>query len=300
MDRLAAMETFVRVIESGSFSKAARLMRIGQPAVSKTVAQLEERLGVKLLARTTRGLTATEAGQNFYDRAKRVLEDADEADLAARGAGAGLTGRLRISAAVTFARLHIVPRLPEFLAAHPGLDIEVVLDDRSIDLVHDGIDIALRMGELADSALTARRIARSRRMVVATPAYWKKAGMPLVPVDLLTHDHVTYSRGGGGEVWTFRKGGEQSTVTLRGRLSFSAAEGVRAAVLADGGVAVGSRWMFTTELADGTVKAVLTDWELPATDLWAVLPAGRVATTKARTFIAFVERLLNGQAPEDL
>jgi DNA-binding transcriptional LysR family regulator len=296
MDRLAAMETFVRVIESGSFSAAARLMRVGQPAVSKTVAQLEERLGVKLLARSTRGLTATEAGQNFYDRAKRLLEDADEADLAARGAGAGLTGRLRVSAAVTFARLHIVPRLPEFLAAHPGLDIEVVLDDRDIDLVHEGIDVALRMGALADSALTARRIAQAPRLVVATPAYWRKAGLPLVPTDLLNHQHIAYSRGGGGEVWSFRKGGEQSTVTLRGRMSFSAAEGVRAAVLADGGVAIGSRWMFSSELADGTLEAALIDWELPSTDLWAVLPAGRVATTKARTFIAFVERLLNGPA----
>jgi len=296
MDRLAAMETFVRVIESGSFSAAARLLRVGQPAVSKTVAQLEERLGVKLLARSTRGLTATEAGQNFYDRARRVLEDADEADLVARGAGTGLTGRLRVSAAVTFASLHVVPRLPEFLAAHPGLDIEVVLDDRNIDLVHGGIDVALRMGELADSALAARRIGRAPRLVVGTPAYWKKAGIPRVPVDLLAHDHVTYSPGGAGEAWTFRKGGEQSTVTLRGRLSFSAAEGVRAAVLAHGGVAVGSRWMFSPELAAGRLKPVLADWELPPTDLWAVLPAGRVASTKARTFIAFVEQMLTDSA----
>src|SRR5579863_5859511 len=129
MDRLLAMATFVRVVDTGSFSAAARHLRIGQPAVSKTVAQLEERLGVKLLARTTRGLTTTEAGQNYYERSRRVLEEADEADLAARGAGTGLTGRLRVCAAVTFARLHVVPHLQTFLDEHPGLDMDVVLDD---------------------------------------------------------------------------------------------------------------------------------------------------------------------------
>jgi DNA-binding transcriptional LysR family regulator len=299
MDRLAAMETFVQVIDSGSFSEAARLMRVGQPAISKTVAQLEKRLGVKLVARSTRGLMVTEAGQSFYERAMRVLEDADEADLAARGAGAGLTGRLRICAAVTFARLHIVPRLPEFLAAHPGLEMEVVLDDRNIDLVHEGIDVALRMGELADSALTARRVARCARLVVATPAYLEKAGTPLLPVDLLTHQTITYARRGGGESWTFRRGADEITVTLRGRLRIDAAEGVRAAVLADGGLAVGSHWMFAPELADGTLKAVLTDWDLPPIDVSAVFPAGRAATTKARTFIAFVERILSGRSPEE-
>jgi DNA-binding transcriptional LysR family regulator len=292
MDRLAAMETFVRVVDTGSFSEAARLMRVGQPAISKTVAQLEERLGVKLVARSTRGLMVTEAGQSFYDRAKRVLEDADEADLAARGAGAGLNGRLRICAAVTFARLHIVPRLPEFLAAHPGLEMEVVLDDRNIDLLHEGIDVGLRMGGLADSALTARRVARGPRVAVATPAYLERAGTPLVPVDLLTHQTVTYARTGGGESWTFRRGAEESAVTLRGRLRIDAAEGVRAAVLADAGLAVASHWMFAPELANGKVKALLTDWDLPPIDVWAVFPAGRVATTKARTFIAFVERIL--------
>jgi len=256
------------------------------------VAQLEERLGVKLVARSTRGLMVTEAGQSFYERARRVLEDADEADLAARGAGAGLTGRLRICAAVTFARLHIVPRLPEFLAAHPGLEMEVVLDDRNIDLVHEGIDVALRMGELADSALTARRIARSPRVVVGTPAYLEQAGTPLIPVDLLAHQTVTYALGGGGESWTFHRSAEESAVTLRGRLRIDAAEGVRAAVLADGGLAVASRWMFAPELENGTLTAVLTDWELPPIDVWAVFPTGRVATTKARTFIAFVEHIL--------
>ena len=150
MDRLAAMEAFVRVVETGSFSAAARALNVGQPAVSKTIAQLEGRLGVRLLMRSTRGLSPTEAGQSFYDRARRAIEEADEAELVARGAGAGLTGRLRVCAAVTFARLHVVPRLPKFLAAHPGLTMDVVLDDRAVDLVEEGVDLGLRMGVLED------------------------------------------------------------------------------------------------------------------------------------------------------
>jgi DNA-binding transcriptional LysR family regulator len=142
--------------------------------VSKTIAQLEDRLGVKLLARTTRGLTATEAGLNFYERARRAIEETEEAELSARTAGSSLTGRLRICAAVTFARIHVVPRLPEFLARHPELEMELVLDDRNIDLVQEGIDVALRMGRLVDSTLTARRIASSPHAVLATPSYFAR------------------------------------------------------------------------------------------------------------------------------
>ena len=150
MDRLAAMEAFVLVVDTGSFSAAARRLNVGQPAVSKMVAQLEERLGVKLLVRTTHGLTATEAGLNYYERARRSIEEADEAELAARGAGSSLSGKLRVSAAVTFARIHLMPHLPEFLRQHPDLEIDVVLDDRNVDLIQEGIDVALRMGRLVE------------------------------------------------------------------------------------------------------------------------------------------------------
>jgi DNA-binding transcriptional LysR family regulator len=161
MDRMAAMETFVRVVDAGSFSAAAKRLRLGQPAVSKTIAQLEERLGVRLLLRSTHGLTPTEAGRNFYERAKRSIDEADEAEFAARGAGTTLSGRLRICAAVTFARLHVIPRLPLFLAEHPALEVDVFLTDTNKDLVEAGIDVALRIGELADSSLTARKIGKA-------------------------------------------------------------------------------------------------------------------------------------------
>lgn len=295
MDRMAAMEAFALVVETGSFSAAARRLRVGQPAVSKSVAQLEARLGVKLLVRSTRGLMPTEAGQNFYERARRSIEEADEAELAARGAGSGLAGKLRVCAAVTFARIHVMPRIPEFLARHSDLAMDVILDDRNIDLVQEGIDVALRMGRLSDSTLTARRIASGRRAVLGTAAYFEKAGVPQTPGDLLAHEAIIYDVGGGGAVWTFQRDKAEIAVTVPGRLHVSAAEGVRAAVLAGAGLTIQSEWMFAPELVDGTVRRVLTDWQLPGIDLWAVYPAGRTATTKARTFIDFVEEIMREQ-----
>jgi DNA-binding transcriptional LysR family regulator len=296
MDRLRAMEAFVLVVDSGSFSTAARRLSVGQPALSKSIAHLEDRLGVKLLIRTTRGLAPTEAGLNFYERARRLIEEADEAELAARGAGASLSGKLCVSAAVTFARIHLMPRLPEFLAQHPDLEMEIVLDDRNIDLVRDGIDVALRMGKLADSSLTARRIAGCRHVVLGAPAYFEQAGLPRMPTDLVVHQAVIYRQRGGGAVWPFRREGVELTVTLRGRLHVSAAEGVRAAVFANAGIAITSEWMFAPEIVDGTVRTVLQDWELPPMDLWAVFPAGRTPMAKARMFADFVEGVMHASA----
>lgn len=289
MDRLAAMEAFVRVVDAGSFSGAARLLRIGQPAVSKTIAQLEERLGVRLLLRSTHGLTPTEAGRGFYERARRAIEEADEAEHAARGAGATLSGRLRICAAVTFARLHVLPRLPVFLEQHPSLDIDIVLDDRNIDLIEEGIDVALRMGQLADSSLTARKLGQSPRRVFASAAYLERMGVPRVPADLAGHQAVIYSQRGGGDEWTFHRDGTTASIAMQGRVRVTAAEGVREAVFAGLGLAVASEWMFAPELVSGIVESVLDDWALPAVDLWAVFPTGRQASAKARAFADFIE-----------
>ena len=181
-------------------------------------------------------------------------------------------------------RIHVMPRLPEFLHRHPDLEIEVVLDDRNVDLVKEGIDVALRMGQLANSSLAARRIASGPHVVVGTPTYFARVGEPNAPGDLTAHEAVIYDQGGGGADWTFQRDGAEIGVTLKGRLRVSAAEGVRAAVLASAGLAITSEWMFTPEIADSTVKVVLQDWELPRIDLWAVFPAGRTASTKARTF----------------
>jgi len=292
LDRLSLMETFIRVVETGSFSAAAKRLRVGQPAVSKSVAQLEQRLGVRLLMRSTRGLTPTQAGQNFYERARRTVQEADEADLAARGASEGLVGSLRASAAVTLARLHIVPRLPVFLAAHPNLSVDLILSDRQVDLIPEGVDIAFRAGELRDSALVARKIATCRRLVLGAPSYFERAGIPATPAELSRHTAVIYSEQGegvGGGNWSLRQGELEISVTLSGRLRTSAAEGVRAAVIGGMCLAIASEWMFAPEIASGAVRAVVTDWLLPVLDLWAVFPPSSRPSAKARTFAAFVE-----------
>ncbi|MDX5445806.1 MAG: LysR substrate-binding domain-containing protein [Zoogloeaceae bacterium] len=290
MDRFQTMATFVQVVEAGSFSGAARVLGVGQPAVSKSVAQLERHLHVRLLLRSTHGLTPTEAGLRFYERARLAILEADEADLAARGAGAGLSGRLRISAAPTFAGLHVIPHLPRFLDANPGLEVDVVLDDRVIDLIAEGIDISLRLGTLTDSGAVARKLASSRRSVLATTEYLTRAGTPRVPADLADHETVVFAQ--AGDVWNFQRDGAEVSVLVRGRTRFSAAEGVRSAVLAHLGLTIASDWMFAPELADGRVVRLLENWSLPDIDLWAVFPTGRLATAKARLFAEFVREMM--------
>jgi DNA-binding transcriptional LysR family regulator len=297
MDRLSALEIFVRVVDTGSFSAAARHEQIRQPAVSKAVVQLEEWLGVSLLMRSTRSVVPTEAGRIFYERAKRTIEEAHEAVHAARGNAHGLAGKLRVSTSVCFGRLHVIPELSTFLAEHPDLDIELVLDDRHLDLVNEGIDVSLRMGAMPDSNMTARRIAEGRRIVVATPAYLRRHGTPTSPGELTSHQAVIYTPGGRGEPWTswtFRRLTAEVSVVLQGRLKVTAAEGIREAVNNDMGLAVSSEWNFSPELRSGKVTEILADWALPTTNLSAVYPAGRLASAKARAFVAFVERFMGG------
>jgi DNA-binding transcriptional LysR family regulator len=188
--------------------------------------------------RSTHALSATEAGKRFYEHARRAIEEAEEADAAARGASAALTGKLRVSAAVTFARLHVIPKLARFLDAHPSLDIEFVLDDRNVDMIEDGVDLALRMGSLTDSTLTAKRLAEVRRVVLASLPYIEKFGEPKSPKDLANYRAVIYDLGGGGSQWTFTRGPVQETIELNGRVHVTAAEGVREAMLAGLGLAV--------------------------------------------------------------
>src|SRR5258708_8495673 len=192
MDRLAALEIFVRVVDTGSFSVVARHQRIGQPAVSKAVVQLEEWLGVSLLMRSTRSVLPTEAGRIFYERAKRMIEEADEAVVAARASASGLSGKLRVSTSVFFGRLHVIPQLSAFLAEHPDLDVELVLDDRVVALVNEGIDVALRIGPMPDSNMTARRIPEGRRVLVPPPAPLHRPATPSSPGAPPTH-HTSLS-----------------------------------------------------------------------------------------------------------
>lgn len=295
MDRLHAMELFVRVVETGSFSAAARDLRVGQPAVSKMVAALENRLAVRLLARSSRQLSPTEAGQAFYERARRVIAEAEEAEHAARGAGAGLEGRLRVCVPVTFGRLYVAARVGPFLEAHPKLHLELVMDDRTVDLLAENIDVALRLGDLPDSTLTARKLATASRVLVATPAYIERHGAPQSPGDLLTHQTLVYAQGVDGETWRFRRGSSETSVRVTSRFACTAAEGVREGVLCGLGLAMVSTWMMP-ELTTGEVVPLLQDWALPALDLWAVFPTGRLPSAKTRAFTEWFRQTLSSVA----
>jgi DNA-binding transcriptional LysR family regulator len=190
---------------------------------------------------------------------------------------------------VTFTRLNVMPRLSIFLAQHPSLDIDVVLDDRDIDLVAAGVDVALLIGRLADSAATTRKIGQCRRRVIGTPAYFEAMGVPQTPADLLAHQAIVYEQRDGRPTRAFRQGTSETNVTVSGRLRVSAMEGVREGVLAGLGFAIASEWAFAPELKSGSVISVLDDWSLPAVDLWAVFPTGRQASAKARAFASFIE-----------
>jgi DNA-binding transcriptional LysR family regulator len=197
-----------------------------------------------------------------------------------------------VSASICFGRLHIIPHLSAFLDEHPNLDLELVLDDRLVDLVNEGVDVALRTGALPNSNMTARRIAEGRTMVVATPAYLQRQGVPTSPEELANHQAIILTRGGGRDAFTFRKAGKEAPVSLQGRMKVTQAEGLREAVNCGLGFAVTSEWLFTPELKSGTVVPILQDWSLPSARLSAVFPMGRLASIKARAFVSFVERVM--------
>jgi DNA-binding transcriptional LysR family regulator len=293
MDRLGAMAQFVRVVEAGSFSAAARILRQGQPAISKAVAQWEERLGVALFIRTTRTITLTDAGRVFYQHAKTTLDAAEEAEAAAKGAGVSLTGRLRICAPVTFARLHIIPSLSTFMTAHPGLELDLILDDRRIDLVEEGIDIAIRAGAMADSTMVATHIAEGRRQVVATPGFWRKHEPLRSPSDLSAMPFIAYGEAPSGLDWIFAKNGKTDLVRMNPCLRVSALEGIREAAFAGLGFAIVSEWSTRDAIDDGLISAKFEDYQLPSVDLWAIFPAGRQPSARARAFAAHIRPLLN-------
>jgi DNA-binding transcriptional LysR family regulator len=293
MDRLREMGLFARVVETGSFSAAARDLELGQPAVSKLIAGLEDRLGVRLLVRSTRQLMPTEAGVAFYEQALRAIAEANEAEAAARGADASLEGRLRICSPVTFARLHLVPKLGDFLDAYPKLRLELIMDDRTIDLVAENIDVGFRMGTLTDSALKVRKLAEAERFVLASSAYLARKGIPATPADLLDHNCIVYGQNTGGQEWLFRRGTSETSIRVHSRLMVSAAEGVRESVLAGLGFAISSRWMFAPELTSGDVVVVLKEWSLPPMELWAIYPSGRLTSAKARTFLKWSESIVH-------
>lgn len=287
MDLLSPMTTFVRVVEAGSFTAVAAERNTTQPTISRQIAALEEHLGTRLFTRTTRALTLTDDGRAFYERALRALEAVAEAEGAVgrrRGKPAGL---LRLAAPVVFGRLHLVPRLPAFLARYPDVEVEMIMSDGFADLVEQGIDLALRVGEVTDPGLIVRRIGTVRRVTVASPAYLKRRGVPRTPADLADHDCIVYTRLATGNRWTFETPTGPMSVAVKGRFRVDNSEGVREAVLGGLGIAVIPSFAFRDELGQGTVRELLEAFEPRRLPMHAVHPSRRLVPLKVRALIDF-------------
>jgi DNA-binding transcriptional LysR family regulator len=282
-DRLRELTAFIRAAETGSFSRVARELGVSQPSISRMVADLEARLGVKLLLRTTRNVTPTDAGRAFLERARRILGDLDDAENAARGVDS-LRGTLRVVLSGAFGTREVIPCLPGFVARHPKLGIELQMSDRTEDLIAEGADMALRLGPLPDSGFGARLLGKAPRLLVASPGYIARKGTPQTPADLARHDCVLGPGLSGRAGWSFTQSGKASSVTVEGSIKVTSADGVIACAKAGLGIAVASRWMCRAELEAGEVVAILSDYQLDWVEVHAVYPAGRSPSLKVRTF----------------
>jgi DNA-binding transcriptional LysR family regulator len=292
-DRLLELSVFVRAAETGSFSRVAREFRTSQPSVSRMVASLEARLGVKLLLRTTRRVTPTDAGAVFLERARQILGDLEEAAHAARGIDS-LHGLLRVAMSGAFGTREVIPRLPAFLAQHPQLKLELLVSDRTEDLVAEGADMALRLGRLASSEFGARLLATAPRLVIASPAYLAARGVPETLGDLSGHDCIVGPGASSRQGWSFRRDGALASVAVEGRVQVASAEGVMACVKAGLGIAAVSQWMCRAELERGELRPILVDYQLEPVEVHAVYPAGPRPSLKVRAFSDYLAATLLG------
>ena len=289
MDRLAAIEAFVRVAETHSFSEAARRLHASQSAVSRAVSGLEAELGARLLHRTTRSLTLTEAGRGYFERAARILADLGEANLAVTQLQAAPRGRLRVNAPMSFGFLHLAPALPDFLALYPELAVDLSMSDRFVDLIEEGVDVAVRIGALEDSSLIARKLAPIRRVVCASPAYLKARGTPLEPDDLKQHDCLCNSNIAVQHEWRFAAAdGKIWPVDVHGRLSANNGDALRIAALKGLGRANLPTFIVGADLQAGTLVTVLDEFGVQDLAMSAVYPPGRHLSPKVRAFVDFL------------
>lgn len=301
LDKLQAMSAFVRVVEAGSFSAVARDLNATQSAISKQVAALEAQLGARLLTRTTRSLALTEDGARYFAQARRLVAEIAEAESAVRCGERQLTGWLRVAASVGYGRLRLVPLVQSFLARHESVRIDLRLNDGFVDLIEQGIDIAVRLGELSDSSLVARRIATVPRWLVAHRDYLR--GLPRgakalrAPEDLLHHNCIVYTEVPWRSAWKFTAGagaadpvGSARTVQVQGNLQTNSSEVIRASVLAGMGIGFSPTWLFEEELASGAVRHLLPDWEAAAIPIHLVSPAERRQSAKVRAFADHVSQ----------
>ena len=293
MDQLSALNAFCRVVEAGSFSAAAAELNVSHTVMSKQVRQLEAMLGAQLLNRTTRKLALTEAGQAYYGRARRILDDLQEADLAVSAHHATPRGTLRINAPMAFGTINMAQWLPRFMERYPDLKIDLVCNDRVVDLIEEGFDVALRLArDMPDSSLKAKRLATTTTLLVASPTYLQKHGTPSHPHELAHHTCLVYTQVPRPHEWIFdMPDGGRETVTVRGTFQANTGVALRTAALAGVGIATTATFIVHEDLARGDLVPVLPAYTFRARELYAVYPHNRHLSPKVRAFIDFATEI---------
>ncbi len=290
-DRLLALRAFVRTARSGSLSRAARDLGLSQPSISRILAQLEAEVGARLLVRTTRAVTLTEAGADYLARVEPLLTALEEADHLVRGTGE-LRGVLRVAVSSSFGVREVIPRLPKFLGRHPALRIDLGISDQRQDLVVDGVDVALRLGSLPDSSVVARKLAEAPRVLAASPSYLKRRGHPQTPGDLAFHLAIIGPGTSGQNGWTFRRNGQSQSIRVEGQLVTAVNEGAVAGAVAGLGITLTSLWGCRAEIERGDLIRIMEDWAMEPVEVHALFPSGRAASPAARAFIDYLAREL--------
>jgi DNA-binding transcriptional LysR family regulator len=288
MDRLDAMQAFVTVADLKGFAPAARKLRLSPSAVTRLIAALEDRLGARLLQRTTRSVTLTDAGVRYLERARRILADVEEAEIAAEGERARPSGRLVISAPVGFGRLHVSPVLTAYLKRYRDVSAELRLQDRMINLVEEGVDLAIRIGHLADSSLVARHVGEMRRITVASPGYLKARGEPWRPRDIAVHDTIQFGSASGSAEWRFVEDGNDIRLDYSPRLSTNSAAAAIQYAEAGGGLTRVLAYQAADAIKRGRHKIVLAKFEEAPLPIHILYPTSRLLSAKVRTFIDLV------------
>jgi DNA-binding transcriptional LysR family regulator len=288
MNRIEDYQAFTAIIEKRSLTAAARNLGRSLQSVSRSLAALEHEVGVELIRRTTRRSNPTDAGLAFYRRLSAALAEIEAAKLETSNRRAEATGLLRIAGSTGFTPLYIVPALPEFLAAHPGVEVELELSDRFVDIIGEGYDLAIRIGELPDSALKARRLANSRRVVFAAPSYLAKHGRPRSPEDLVRHQCIVRTATRDSNAWPFNVNGRLKTVKVAGRLRTSGAVAANMAAALGLGIAFGPLWQAKSLIDRGDVELILSRFEPPSIPINAVWPATKVLPARTQLFVEFL------------
>lgn len=290
MDRIQGVRLFIRVVDLGSFSKAAADLGIGQPSATKLVAQLEARLGSRLLHRSTHGVTPTEIGLLYYEKCRLIAHHVDEAESVAALLQSQVRGALRIATSVAFGRRVLVPLVMRFMQRNPKLQIDLTFDDRYVDLVEQGVDVAIRMGRLADSTLGSRFLGVNPWVVVASPDYLADRGTPRSVASLVRHDALIYSTVQGDARWVFTgKDGRVQPIKVHGPLSSNNLSALLTAARGGMGVAALPRYVAHASLLAGAVRPVLEDWSLPSQEIHAVYPSPRLVTAKVSGFVEWLQ-----------